>query len=144
MFIKQISAFVENRPGRIAEITEILASHGIDLRALSVADTTDFGILRIIVDHPDEVAMLLRENSVTVTLTDVLAIKLSDQPGSLSHMLRLLADHGVSVEYLYAFVAPTESGSACVVLRTDDIGKAESVLKENHYRGLEASQFKRS
>ena len=67
MFIKQISAFVENRPGRIAEITEILASHNIDLRALSVADTTDFGILRIIVDRPDEVTALLRENRVTVT-----------------------------------------------------------------------------
>ena len=84
MFIKQISAFVENRPGRIAEITEILASHNIDLRALSVADTTDFGILRFIVDKPDEVSALLRENRVTVTLTDVLAIKLPDKPGALN------------------------------------------------------------
>ena len=92
MFIKQISAFVENRPGRIAEITEILASHNIDLRALSVADTTDFGILRIIVDRPDEVTALLRENRVTVTLTDVLAIKLPDKPGALMNISKIIAD----------------------------------------------------
>lgn len=137
MFIKQISAFVENRPGRIAEITEILASHNIDLRALSVADTTDFGILRIIVDRPDEVTALFRENRVTVTLTDVLAIKLPDKPGALNYMLRLLADNCVAVEYLYAFVAPAEEGSACVVLRTDNIAKAESLLKDNGYKGIE-------
>ncbi len=138
MFIKQISAFVENRPGRIAEITEILASHGIDLRALSVADTTDFGILRLIVDNPDEVAALLRENRVTVTLTDVLAIRLPDKPGALSNMLRLLADNCVAVEYLYAFVTPAETGAACVVIRADDIAKAESVLKANDYKGIGA------
>ena len=143
MFIKQISAFVENRPGRIAEITEILASHNIDLRALSVADTTDFGILRIIVDHPDEVAVLLRESRVTVTLTDVLAIKLPDKPGALSNMLRLLADSCVSVEYLYAFVTPTDSGAALVVLRADDIVKAEKVLQSNGYKGMEEAHFTR-
>ena len=137
MFIKQISAFVENRPGRIAEITEILAEHEIDLRALSVADTTDFGILRIIVDDPDKVASLLRENRVTVTLTDVLAIRLPDKPGALSNMLRLLADNCVSVEYLYAFVTPVEPGAACVGIRADDISKAENILQENGYKGIE-------
>ena len=137
MFIKQISAFVENRPGRIAEITEILAEHEIDLRALSVADTTDFGILRIIVDDPDKVASLLRENRVTVTLTDVLAIRLPDKPGAVSNMLRLLADNCVSVEYLYAFVTPVEPGAACVVIRADDISKAENILQENGYKGIE-------
>lgn len=137
MFIKQISAFVENRPGRIAEITEILAEHEIDLRALSVADTTDFGILRIIVDDPDKVASLLRENRVTVTLTDVLAIRLPDKPGALSNMLRLLADNCVSVEYLYAFVTPVEPSAACVVIRADDISKAENILQENGYKGIE-------
>ena len=137
MFLKQISAFVENRPGRIAEITEILSENGVDLRALSIADTTDFGILRIIVDKPDEVAVLLRENRVTVTLTDVLAIRLPDKPGALSNMLRLLADNCVSVEYLYAFVSPAESGAACVVIRADDNEKAEKLLKFNDYKGQE-------
>lgn len=141
MFIKQISAFVENRPGRIAEITEILAAHDVDLRALSVADTTDFGILRLIVDKPDEVAVLLRENRVTVTLTDVLAIRLPDRPGALSNMLRLLADSCVSVEYLYAFVSPASAGGACVVLRADDNQKAETVLKANDYKELGDNPF---
>ena len=137
MIIKQISAFVENRPGRIAEITKILADNDIDLRALSIADTTDFGILRIIVKEPEEVAELLKKNRVTVALTDVAAIKLPDRPGALSLMLELLADNCISVEYLYAFVARTESDSACVVIRASDTAKAEKVLTENGYRGIE-------
>ena len=88
-------------------------------------------------NRPDEVTALLRENRVTVTLTDVLAIKLPDKPGALNYMLRLLADNCVAVEYLYAFVAPAEEGSACVVLRTDNIAKAESLLKDNGYKGIE-------
>lgn len=138
MFIKQISAFVENRPGRLAEITKILSDNHIDLRALSIADTTDFGILRVIVDKPDEVAVLLRENRVTVTLTEVLAIRLPDRPGALNNLLRLLADHGVSVEYLYAFVTPHDTRAACVVVRADDNVKAEKVLKENDYKAIDA------
>lgn len=136
MFIKQISAFVENRPGRIAEITEILAENDIDLRALSIADTADFGILRIIVDNPDEVAVILKENKVTVSLTDVIAIKLPDKPGALNYLLKLLSDNRISVEYLYAFVAPSENGSACVVIRTDNPQAAAEILRINSYRGI--------
>lgn len=136
MFIKQISAFVENRPGRIAEITEILADNDIDLRALSIADTADFGILRIIVDNPDEVAVILRENKVTVSLTDVIAIKLPDKPGALNYLLKLLSDNRISVEYLYAFVAPSENGSACVVIRADNPQAAAEILRINSYRGI--------
>lgn len=136
MFIKQISAFVENRPGRIAEITEMLASNNIDLRALSIADTADFGILRIIVDNPDEVAVILRENKVTVSLTDVIAIMLPDKPGALNYLLKLLSDNRISVEYLYAFVAPSENGSACVVIRTDNPQSAAEILRVNSYRGI--------
>lgn len=138
MFIKQISAFVENRPGRLAEITKILSDNHIDLRALSIADTTDFGILRMIVDKSDEVAVLLRENRVTVTLTEVLAIRLPDRPGALNNLLRLLADHCISVEYLYAFVTPHDTKAACVVVRADDNVKAEKVLKENDYKAIDA------
>lgn len=136
MFIKQISAFVENRPGRIAEITEILAENDIDLRALSIADTADFGILRIIVDNPDEVAVILKENKVTVSLTDVIAIKLPDKPGALNYLLKLLSDNRISVEYLYAFVAPSENGSACVVIRADNPQAAAEILRINSYRGI--------
>lgn len=136
MFIKQISAFVENRPGRIAEITEILAENDIDLRALSIADTADFGILRIIVDNPDKVAVILKENKVTVSLTDVIAIKLPDKPGALNYLLKLLSDNRISVEYLYAFVAPSENGSACVVIRADNPQAAAEILRINSYRGI--------
>ena len=131
MYLKQISAFVENRPGRLAEITEILADNGIDLRALSIADTTDFGILRVIVDKPEEVAELLKSKRVTVTLT---AIKLPDKSGALSNMLRLLADNCVSVEYLYAFVSKSADDAACVVIRADDNEKARNVLVSNDYK----------
>lgn len=136
MFIKQISAFVENKPGRLAQITGILAENSIDLRALSVADSADFGIIRMIVDRPDEVAAVLKENKVTVTLTDVIAVKLPDKPGALNHLLDLLAENRVSVEYLYAFVTPSESGAACVVVRADDPEKAGEVLRVNGYRGI--------
>ena len=134
MYLKQISAFVENRPGRLAEITEILADNGIDLRALSIADTTDFGILRVIVDKPEEVAELLKSKRVTVTLTDVIAIKLPDKSGALSNMLRLLADNCVSVEYLYAFVSKSADDAACVVIRANKNEKARNVLVSNDYK----------
>ena len=136
MFIKQISAFVENKPGRLAQITGILAENNIDLRALSVADSADFGIIRMIVDRPDEVAVVLKENKVTVTLTDVIAVRLPDKPGALNHLLDLLAENRVSVEYLYAFVTPSETGAACVVVRADDPEKAGDVLRVNGYRGI--------
>ncbi len=136
MFIKQISAFVENKPGRLAQITGILAENSIDLRALSVADSADFGIIRMIVDRPDEVAAVLKENKVTVTLTDVIAVRLPDKPGALNHLLKLLAENRVSVEYLYAFVTPSETGAACVVIRADDSEKAGDVLRVNGYRGI--------
>ena len=136
MYIKQISAFVENRPGRIAEITGILAQNNIDLRALSIADTADFGILRMIVDNPEEAAVILKDNRVTVTLTDVIAISLPDKPGALSYLLEVLSNEGVSVEYLYAFVTPSQEGAASVVIRPNDIEKAEALLVKNNYKGI--------
>ena len=131
--MKQISAFVENRPGRIAEITKILADNHIDLRALSIADTADFGILRMIVDNPEQVSTLLKNSGVAISITEVVAIKLSDKPGALNSLLSLFASNNISVEYLYAFVAPAENGAACVVVRVNDIKKAGEVLKENNY-----------
>lgn len=134
--MKQISAFVENRPGRIAEITKILADSSVDLRALSIADTADFGILRMIVDNPEEVAKLLKNNGIAISLTDVVSIKLPDKPGALNSLLSLLANNDISVEYLYAFVAPDKNGAACVVVRVNDTNKAGDVLKANNYEGI--------
>lgn len=129
MLIKQLSVFVENKPGRLADITEVLAKAGIDIRAISVADTTDFGILRLIVNKPDEAKEVLSEAGVTVTLTSVLAIGIDDKPGEFAVALRLLSDNEITVEYIYAFIS-RENGRANVILRVDDEEKAIRVLND--------------
>ena len=135
MYIKQISVFVENRQGRLAEITEEIAKHGVDIRALSLADTTNFGILRLIVDKPYEAEKILKEAGCTVSLTAVIAIAIDDQPGALSKALRVMADGGISVEYLYAFISK-ETGRASVILRVDDGDVAVEILNKNNIRFL--------
>lgn len=119
MFIRQISVFVENKSGRLAEITALLASAGIDIRALSIADTTNFGILRLIVDKPDEAAKVLKDAGLTVTITNVIAIGIPDHPGGFASAMKSLADAGVGVEYMYAFIS-REEGCAFVILRVED------------------------
>jgi hypothetical protein len=130
MTIDQISVFVENRPGRLAEVAEILGAAGIDLRAMSIADTADFGILRVIADEPGRALEVLRAAECVVSVTPVLAVSLADRPGSLSRVLRLLADGGVSIEYLYAFIT-REKGNAYVVLRLEDNERAVALLAAN-------------
>lgn len=136
MFIKQISLFVENQPGKMVEATDVLSQGGVDISALSLADTTDFGILRIIVDQPDKAVELLRERDYIVKQTDVIAAVMDDRPGGLSAVLRILAGAGVSVEYMYAFVG-NRQGHAVVVMRTDAPDKAQQALEENHVTTLE-------
>lgn len=127
MIIKQLSIFVENKPGRMAEITETLAQRHIDIRALSIADTTDYGILRLIVDKPEEAVKALKDESMTVTLTDVIAIAIPDKPGGLSGAVRVLSDEGIAIEYMYAFLNPKED-TAFVILRVENNQKAIDVL----------------
>ncbi len=137
MIIKQVSVFVENRPGRLSEIVDILAKNGVNMRALSIADTMDFGILRIIVDEPDKVMLMLRENKITATASDVLAVRLEDKPGALSELLGALAKEGISVEYIYAFVARQDDGAAYVVIRVEDNDKAQQVVEKLGFSGIE-------
>lgn len=137
MIIKQVSVFVENRPGRLSEIVGILAKNGVNMRALSIADTMDFGILRIIVDEPDRVMLMLRENRITATAADVLAVRLEDKPGALSELLDALANEGISVEYIYAFVARQDDGAAYVVIRVEDNEKAQAVVEKLGFSGIE-------
>lgn len=137
MIIKQVSVFVENRPGRLSEIVDILAKNGVNMRALSIADTMDFGILRIIVDEPDKVMLMLRENKITATAADVLAVRLEDKPGALSELLGALAKEGISVEYIYAFVARQDDGAAYVVIRVEDNDKAQRVVEKLGFSGIE-------
>lgn len=133
MYIKQISIFVENKPGRLADITEILAKNQIDIRALSVADTTDYGILRLIVNTPEKAQAALKEAGITASLTNVLGICVSDSPGEFAKATRILADASLGVEYVYAFITP-QKGSAYVILRVADNDKAAEVLAEQGIR----------
>lgn len=130
MTVKQLSIFVENRSGRMAEITEYLANADIDIRALSIADTADFGILRLIVDEPEKAEAALKENSLTVSLTDVIAIQISNKPGGFAHAIRVLTNAGIDVEYAYAFVCRKE-GQACVIVRVQDNILAQKALGES-------------
>ena len=131
MLITQISVFIENQPGNLGEVTQVLADNGVDMSALSLADTTDFGILRLIVDDPERAAAVLREHHFIVKLTDVVAAVMDDRPGGLTAILSLLADANVSVEYLYAFVG-NRDGHAVVVMRTDDPEATLAALAAHH------------
>ena len=130
MIIKQISVFVENKAGRQAEITTLLAEAGVDIRALSVADTNDFGILRLIVNDPDKAEEMLKEHGYTVALTKVLAIGIHDQPGGLAAPMKTLFEHHISVEYMYAFISKSVD-TAYVILRVEDNERAAQVLQES-------------
>lgn len=136
MPIKQISIFVENKPGRLADITAMLAKRNIDIRALSIADTTDYGILRLIVSHPEAAVVTIREEGLTVSSTNVLGIGIPDVPGGFSKAIRVLANEGISVEYAYAFITP-EKGHAYVILRVADNEIASDALKKAGIRLLE-------
>lgn len=132
MNMKQISVFVENKPGRLAKITKFLGEVGVDIRALSIADTRDFGILRLIVNNPDETVKLLKEAGYTVSITTVIAAAMPDEPGSLAKVLDILYQNGVTVEYMYAFITRTKE-DAYVVLRVDEQSstKAVDILQKN-------------
>ncbi len=131
--IKQISIFVENQPGKLAELTRLLADADIDLRTLSLADTRDFGILRVIVNKPDETEKLLKANEWTYKTADVIGVKLPDRPGGVAEVLEAINEAGVNVEYMYAFVNRIP-GRADTVFRVDDI---ETTLKALTAKGIE-------
>ncbi len=127
MFVKQLSIFVQNRSGRLAEIAGVIAKADVDIRALSIADTENYGILRLIVDKPDKAVKALSELGLTVKVTEVIAMEVNDRPGGFAEAVKVLGDGGVGVEYLYAFVSRCP-GKARVILRVDDNAKAEKAL----------------
>ncbi len=128
MSLKQLNVFVENKKGALVEITEALAKSEINMRALSIADTEEFGILRLIVNDTDTASELLEELGYLIKTTEVVGVKIGDQPGKLSKALSVLDEHNINVEYLYAFMARTEK-HAYVVLRVADNTAAESALE---------------
>lgn len=130
MTIKQISVFAENRAGGILDVIRALGEGGVDIRALNVADTQGFGILRLIVDNVDKAKEILSDSDTIFSVTDVVGVKVPDTPGGLSKVLSLLAEHNINVEYLYAFVSVSGS-SAYVVLRVPDNEVAAALLTVN-------------
>ena len=135
MAIKQLTVFVENSRGRLVEITGLLATGNIDMRALSIADTRDFGILRLIVSNTEKALSILREYGLLVQITEVVGVKISDRPGELSRALSVLDAGGINIEYLYAFLSG-EKGSADMVIRVEDNAIAESVLRDAGFETL--------
>jgi hypothetical protein len=135
MKLEQLSIFLENRSGRLAEITGILARAGINIRALSLADTADFGILRLIVSQTARAVQVLREGGFTVATNEMVALEVPDRPGGLWSILRVLEGAGINVEYMYAFVHKATE-NAVVIFRFDEPDRASAVLRTAGVRVL--------
>lgn len=141
MKVEQLAVFLENKSGRLAAITKILSDNGINIRALSVADTADFGILRIIVDQTDKAKQVLKDAGFTVGLTDVVAVEVADKPGGLSGVLAVLNQVEINVEYMYAFVEKSGQ-NAVIIFRFDDADTAIEVLRNAGTRILSGDEVR--
>lgn len=130
MAIRQLSVFVENKKGTLHAITDVLAKAQIDLRSMCIADTSDYGIVRIIADNPDKAKQALNEAGHVATVRSVTAFAVPDQPGGLAKVLSILEENAIDIEYMYALVTKTV-GKAYAVMRTNDEDAAESHLKQN-------------
>ncbi|MBQ8954510.1 MAG: acetolactate synthase [Clostridia bacterium] len=135
MIIRQLSVFVENRQGRLAEVMDTLSENSIDISALSLADTADYGVLRLIVSDPEKGREVLTASGVVVRITEMVAAVLEDVPGGAARIVRLLAENGIAVEYMYACIGRV-NGKALMVLRVEDIEKTETILSENGLSAL--------
>ena len=142
MSVKQLTVFVENRQGSLVEITDLFAANHVDMRALSIADTQEFGILRVIVNDTAEAMRILKAGGYLVQATDVIAVKISDAPGKLSSALHALNIKGINVEYLYAFLART-ARHAYVVLRVADNDAATAVLEDAGFHTVSEEDIKK-
>ena len=140
MKVKQISVFLENRSGRLAEVTRVLGDNKLNMRALSLADTSDFGVLRMIIDHPDKAYMVLKEKHYTVQETDVIALEVADQPGGLAGVLETLSQNNVNVEYLYAFPERDSVDKAIMIFKFDDVDQAIEVMQANNIKVMDSSR----
>jgi hypothetical protein len=125
--IKQISLFVENRPGRMAKVSKTLSDAGVNIRAMTIAEAGDFGVIRMVVDNPDKGYKVLHDSGFTVSSTDVLAVEMKDTPGGLYEIVDTLGANKINVDYAYAFVT-AKAERAMLILRVDDLPKAKQVL----------------
>lgn len=138
MIIKQLSVFLENKSGRLTEVTETLASANINISAFSIADSADYGVLRLILNKPEEAEKILKAKNFSVSITDVVGIVVPNEPGGLHRALSILSDEGISVEYMYAFAL---SNSATVIIRTEAIEQTISVLQKNKMQLIKTSDI---
>jgi len=140
MNVEQISIFLENKSGRLAEVTGVLSQAGINIRALYLADTADFGILRLIVNDTEKALLALRERGFTVEKTKVIAIEVPDRPGGLSGILDTIKEAGINVEYMYAFVEKSGE-NAIVIFRFDESERSVDVLRTAGVRILDGEEL---
>ena len=138
MIIKQLSVFLENKSGRLTEVTGALASAHINISAFSIADTSEFGVLRMIVNKPDEAEKTLKTKGISVHITDVVGLIVPDEPGGLHRALQILSSEGVSVEYMYAFAL---NNRATVILRTEAVQQTVAILQKHKMELLKASDI---
>lgn len=140
MHVEQISIFIENKSGRLAEVTRILGDAGVNIRALSLADTSDFGILRLIVNDRENAKAVLKEKGFTVSKTDVVAVEVPDRPGGLSLILQTLDGENINVEYMYAFVERCGE-NAVIIFRFDETDRAIKSLLDKGFNVLEGERL---
>lgn len=143
MSVNQVSVFVENKPGALYGLTGIFSQNKIDMRALCVAESSEFGILRLIVDDPYKAANVLKDAGYVYNITPVLAVAIPDVPGGLNQILQILLNAQVNVEYMYAFLGGKKASSAYVILRVEDLKKATSVLTEMDIRVVDQAELSR-
>ena len=143
MTVNQLSVFVENKQGRLSEITAILQGAKVDIRALSIADTTHFGILRLIVDKPQAAEAALKEAGLTVSLTPVIAVGIADRPGGLAEAMATLRDGGVSVEYMYAFLGGKGVDHAYMIFRVEDAAAASAALAQRGIKVIDQGEIEK-
>jgi hypothetical protein len=140
MKVNQISVFLENKSGRLADVTRTLATNGINIRALSIADTIDYGLLRMIVNNPEHATKVLTDQGFTIAQTEVLAIEVPDRPGGLAGIIDILSGKALNIEYMYAFVG--RSGEhAIVVFRVEPVDEAITALKVGGARILTGDEL---
>jgi hypothetical protein len=137
---KQISVFLENKAGRLSHVTRVLGDAGINIRALSIADTSDFGILRVIVNDPEKAYRILKERGFTVSETEVIAVQVPDSPGGLAGVLEEMAATDLNIEYLYAFLG-TAGNDALVVFKVEDTEKARTTFQEKGIKFLDENRL---
>ena len=125
--IKQISLFVENRPGRMSKVSKTLSDAGVNIRAMTIAEAGDFGVIRMVVDNPDKGYKVLHDSGFTVSVTDVLAVEMKDTPGGLYEIVDTLGINKINVDYAYAFVT-AKAERAMLILRVDDLPRAKQAL----------------